>query len=110
VLYFYHSTPRLGDEQALNTTMGLVQAIVSFSKDHGDEIRCIKAGRRRIVFMVQEALYFVIIASTGEPEAFLKLQLHYLYQQILFVLTSKVHKVFKATPSYDLRELLGGRL
>ena len=99
---------RVGDEQELNTTMGLVQAIISFSADHGDEIQSIKAGRRRMVFFVKHALYFLCISSTGEPESCLRMELQYLYQQILFVLTAKVHSVFQNSPAYDLRELLGG--
>lgn len=88
--------------------MGLVQAIISFAADHGDEIQSIKAGRRRMVFFVKHALYFLCISSTGEPESSLRMELQYLYQQILFVLTAKVHSVFQNSPAYDLRELLGG--
>ena len=47
------------------------------------------------------------VSSVGEPEAVLYQQLDFLYHQILFVLTSKVHDMLANNPSRDLRELLG---
>jgi hypothetical protein len=43
----------------------------------------------------------------GEPEAVLRQQLEFIYYQIIFVLTSKVHDILKSNPSKDLRDLLG---
>jgi len=96
-----------GDEQELVTTFGLLQAINSIVKDSGDTLRCINAGKRRIVYVVRESLIFVNISSTGEPEVVLCKQLEFAYSQILFILTSAVHNVLKVNASKDLRDLLG---
>ena len=81
-------------------------------------------GSRRIVYFIKESLYFVAVSSTGmislvlntfvllcfikgEPEAVLRQQLTFIYYQIIFVLTSKVHDILKSNPSKDLRDLLG---
>ena len=98
---------RYGDEQDLVTTFGLLQAIISIVLDSGDNIRSIRAGGRKIVYFMKQQLYFVSISSTREPEVVLIKQLHFLYNQILLVLTSKVHDVFKNNPSADIRQLLG---
>lgn len=98
---------RYGDEQEMVTTFGLLQAVVSIVQDTGDAIRCIKAGKRRIVYLVRNSLYFVCISSTGEPEAILSKQLEFFYHQILLVLSSKVHDILVSNSSKDLRDLLG---
>ena len=51
------------------------------------------------------AIIFVVLA--GEPPAVLRQQLEFVYSQIVFVLTSKVHDILKSNPSKDIRELLG---
>ena len=66
-----------------------------------------RAGGRKIVYFMKQSLYFVSISSTNEPEVVLIKQLQFLYNQILLVLTSKVHDVFKNNPSADIRQLLG---
>lgn len=99
---------RSGDEQQLVTTFGLIQAVISIVQDQdGDYVQCIQAGSRRIVYFIKESLYFVAVSSTGEPEAVLRQQLTFIYYQIIFVLTSKVHDILKSNPSKDLRDLLG---
>lgn len=98
---------RYGDEQELVTTFGLLQAVISIVLDSGDSLRCIRAGSRRIVYFMKQSLYFVCISSTTEPEVVLLKQLNFLYNQILLVLTSKVHDVFKNNPAADIRQLLG---
>jgi hypothetical protein len=98
---------RLGDEQDMVTTFGLIRAIAAVVQDTGDELKCIKAGKRRIVYFIRNFLYFVSISSTGEPEAILCKQLEFLYSQVLLVLTSQVHNVLKNNSSKDLRDLLG---
>jgi vacuolar fusion protein MON1 len=96
-----------GDEQALSTTFGLIQAVVSIVENAGDTISCIIAGDRRIVYFLRNYLYFVSISSTDEPEAVLSAQLEFMHDQIIFVLTSKVHEVLRLNPSKDIRDLLG---
>ena len=70
-------------------------------------MKCIIAGDRSIVFLLRQSLYFVIISSTKEPENILLQQLDFLYQQILLILTSKVHNILENNPAVDLRSLLG---
>ena len=96
-----------GDEQELVTIFGLLQAVYSIVRGSGDTLRCISAGKRKIVYFVRDALYFVGISSTGEPEAVLCKQLEFTYFQILLILTSKVHHVLENNSSKDLRYLLG---
>jgi hypothetical protein len=96
-----------GDEQEMVTTFGLVQAVISIVMSTGDSIKYIKAGGRKIVYFVEQSLYFICISSTNEPEVVLLKHLQFLYSQILLVLTSKVHDVFQNNPGTDLRELLG---
>lgn len=96
-----------GDEQDLSTTFGLIQAVVSIVENAGDSISCILAGDRRIVYFLRSCLYFVSISSTEEPEAVLCAQLEFMHNQIIFVLTSRVHDVLNLNPSKDIRDLLG---
>lgn len=98
---------RYGDEQELVTTFGLLQAVISIVMDSGDNIRSIRAGNRTIVYFMKQSLYFVAMSSTNEPEVVLLKQLNFLYNQILVVLTSKVHDVFKNNPAADIRQLIG---
>ena len=81
---------RQGDEQELVTIFGLLQAVPSIVADSGDEMRCIKAGCTKILYMFQKSLYFVVVSSSPESEAALFSQLSFLYNQILFILTAKV--------------------
>jgi len=98
---------RCGDEQELVATFGLLQAVISIVQDQGDEIKVIKAGARRIVYFLRQSLYFIAVSSTGEPEAVLTKQLEFMYNQVLFALTNKVHHVLSQNSSKDLRDLLG---
>jgi hypothetical protein len=98
---------RYGDEQELVTTFGLLQAVISISMDSGDTLRCIRAGRRKIVYFIKNSLYFVAMSSTREPEVVLLRHLHFLYHHILLVLTAKVHDVFKNNPAAGISQLIG---
>ena len=96
-----------GDEQELVTNFGLLQAVFSIVHGSGDTLRSISAGKRKILYIVRDTLYFVIISSTGEPDAVLCKQLEFAYSQILLILTSQVHRVLENNSSKDLRYLLG---
>jgi hypothetical protein len=98
---------RIGDEQDLVTTFGLLQAVISIVLDSGDSLKCIKAGKKRIIYITKNSMYFVCVTSTNEPELVIRKQLNFLYSQIIFVLTSKVHEVLKNNASADIRQLLG---
>ena len=99
---------RYGDEQEMVTTFGLLQAMVSVVQDQGDNVRCIKAGSRRIVYFIRKSLYFICVSSTGEPESVMVKHLEFIYSQILLMLTNKVHSILDQDSSKDLRDLLGG--
>jgi len=98
---------RYGDEQDLVTTFGLLQAVISIVVDSGDMVRALRAGNRTVVYLVKNSLYFICMSTTNEPEIMLLSQLEFMYEQILFVLTCKIHDVLKANPSSDIRQLLG---
>jgi hypothetical protein len=70
--------------------------------------RTIVAGDHRIVFLIKGPLHFVAVSKTEEPESELFLQLEYLYQQIIMLLTEKIIDILKSRSSFDLRNLLGG--
>lgn len=96
-----------GDEDDLITTFGLLQAVISIVLNSGDVMKTITAGDRTITFLLRHSLYFVIVSSTQENGSILLKQLDVLYQQILFILTRKVHTVLENNAATDLRSLLG---
>ena len=88
-------------------TSGLLQAIAGIAIDSGDEIQCMEMGDKKVVFLLKQNIYFVIISSTGEPEAVLYRQLIFAHGLMLLMLTSKIHHVLEHNPSKDIRSLLG---
>lgn len=81
----------IDQEQELVNLCGMLQAIVSITRDSGDEIVCLKAGIRKIVYFIKRDLYFVSISSTDEPTSVLLRQLQFMYSQILLMMTAAVH-------------------
>lgn len=82
-IFTYH-----GDEQQLSPLMGMFQAMISLSIEQSsssDCIRSITTGRQKFVFLLREELYLLAVTTTREPEPYLKLQLEYLYQQVMFM-------------------------
>lgn len=57
------------DTDALTSTMGLIQALISIFLDDGDKLRSINAGRMRINFLLRSPLYFVCVSDWGEPDS-----------------------------------------
>lgn len=98
---------KLGNDEDLVTIFGFLQAVISIVISTGDIVKCVKAGERNIVFLLKQSLYFVIVSSTPEPENVLLKQLEFTYQQILLILTAKVHDTLEKNPAIDLRPLLG---
>lgn len=98
---------RIGDEQDLVTTFGLLQAVISIVLDSGDSIKCIRSGQRKVLVQLKESLYFVCVHNTKESDLIIFKQLDFMYRQILLVLTSKVHNVLNNNFSADIRQLLG---
>lgn len=98
---------RCGNEDDLVTTFGFLQAVISITLASGDVIKCIRSDNRTIVFFLKNSLYFVIVSSTNEPESILLNQLNFLYNQILFFMTAKIHSVLENNPGADIQQLLG---
>lgn len=100
---------RFGSEDKLVTVFGVMQALVSFVQSSNDTIRAINAGDTKFVFLVQEPLILVIVSKTKESEKQLTLQLKYLYNLILSILTStQLKKIYEERRNFDLRRLLTG--
>ena len=121
VLFFSFPLVRHGDEDRLATLMGVMQAVVSFVEDRGsncssntsgggDHIRCITAGAHKFVFLIREHVILVAaVRTTDESMQQILLQLTYVYNQIVSILTlSQLGRIFEQRRNYDLRRLLSG--
>ncbi|XP_011306022.1 vacuolar fusion protein MON1 homolog A [Fopius arisanus] len=100
---------RHSPEDKLVTVMGVMQALVSFVQAGNDMIRSVHAGNTNFVFLVKGPLILVAVSKTLESVPQLALQLTYVYNQILFVLTqSQLTRVYDQRRNFDLRRLLTG--
>ncbi|XP_042233324.1 vacuolar fusion protein MON1 homolog A-like isoform X1 [Homarus americanus] len=100
---------RYGKEDRLVTLFGLMQALVSFVADSDDVIRCIVAGDHKFVFLVKSPLILVAVSHSVASIAQLLMQLTYVQNQIVSVLTaSALTRMFEKRRNYDFRHLLGG--
>ena len=64
-----------GDEQKLSSFIGLVQAIVSFCEDAGDQVRTVKAGPYSFVFLLRNNIYLLSASRTHHEVAHMLLEL-----------------------------------
>ncbi len=83
------------------------------------EIQFINTNNHKIVFMAVGCITLVAIAKESErkdggddggccySEAFLRLQLEYLYSGIVFTLTDSVQYMLQENPTLDVRVMLG---
>ena len=111
------------DEDEWATACGILQGlranILSFgingvqkrssSSSLGD-ICSIKAGERLLVFKNTKALSFVAISDRRDGnhnEAWLRLQLEYVYSQMIFSITEQAQSILLNSPGYDLRSMMG---
>ncbi|XP_022084897.1 protein SAND-like isoform X2 [Acanthaster planci] len=100
---------RYGNEDKLVSLMGVMQALVSFVQDGKNVLRSIVAGGRMFVFLVRQPLILVAVSRTYESQQQLLMQLTYVYNQVLSVLTySQLSRVLETRKNYDLRRLLAG--
>ncbi|KAK3695342.1 DUF254-domain-containing protein [Podospora appendiculata] len=100
---------RHGDLSLINSSMGVVQTIISFYEGAQDPLLGFTAGNARFVIAIEGPLYFVAISRLGESDAQLRSQLEALYMQILSTLTLPTLKgIFVHRPSTDLRKPLEG--
>lgn len=100
---------RHGDLALINSSMGVVQTIISFYEGAKNPLLGFTAGGTRFVITTQGPLYFVAISKLGESDSQLRAQLDALYMQILSTLTlPTLTHIFKNRPSTDLRKPLEG--
>ncbi|KAL3851627.1 hypothetical protein ACJMK2_015360 [Sinanodonta woodiana] len=100
---------RYGNEDKLVTIFGVMQALVSFIQVSGDVIRSIIAGEHRFVFLIREHLILVGVSNGTDSTQQMLMQLTYLYNQVLSVLTfTSLQKIYKQRRNYDLRRQLSG--
>ncbi|KAK0729153.1 trafficking protein Mon1-domain-containing protein [Apiosordaria backusii] len=100
---------RHGDLSLINSSMGVIQTIISFYEGAKDPLMGFTAGKARFVVLTAGPLYFVAISKLGESDAQLRSQLEALYMQILSTLTLPTLKnIFVHRPSTDLRKPLEG--
>lgn len=100
---------RHGDLSLINSSMGVMQTIISFYEGMKNPLRGFTAGNTRFVVATEGPLYFVAISRLGESEIQLRDQLKALYMQILSTLTlPTLTKIFVHRPSTDLRTPLQG--
>ncbi|GJE86335.1 trafficking protein Mon1-domain-containing protein [Phanerochaete sordida] len=97
------------DPDHSTSIIGLMQALISVFIDDRDKIRCINAGRTRIVFLLRTPLYYACVSSWGEPESVTRFHLEYLHLQILSVVSAEqLRRMFERRNNFDLRRLLAG--
>ncbi|TQS31834.1 hypothetical protein Golomagni_07871, partial [Golovinomyces magnicellulatus] len=100
---------RHGDMALINSSIGVVQTIISFYEGAKNPLQAFTAGNTRFVISIQGPLYFVAISKLGESDSQLRSQLEALYMQILSTLTlPTLKKIFVNRPSSDLRTPLQG--
>ncbi|RBR19691.1 uncharacterized protein FIESC28_05518 [Fusarium coffeatum] len=100
---------RYGDLSLINSSMGVVQTIISFYEGARNPLQAFSAGETRFVILTKGPLYFVAISKLGESDSQIQGQLDALYMQILSTLTlPRLTHIFANRPSTDLRKPLQG--
>ncbi|XP_033631186.1 protein SAND-like [Asterias rubens] len=100
---------RYGNEDKLVSLMGVMSALISFVQDGKNSLRSIVSADRTFVFLVRQPLILVAVSRTHESQQQLLMQLTYVYNQVLSVLTfSQLSRVLETRKNYDLRRLLSG--
>ena len=100
---------RHGDLSLINSSIGVIQTIISFYQGSENPLQAFTAGHTRFVVSTQGPLYFIAISKLGESDTQLRAQLEALYMQILSTLTlPTLTNIFVNRPSSDLRKPLQG--
>ncbi|KAK2862546.1 hypothetical protein Q5P01_002079 [Channa striata] len=100
---------RYGTEEALSSTMGVMMALVSFVEADKNIIRSIHADGCKVVFLTKSPLVLVGVSQTCQSDKELLRELHYIYYQIVSLLTlTQLNHIFQHKQNYDLRRLLAG--
>lgn len=71
------SRPGGVDQDAMASTIGVMQALISVFLDDNDKLRSINAGRTRITFVLRSPLYYVCVSSWGEPESVVRVSFYF---------------------------------
>ncbi|XP_066154719.1 vacuolar fusion protein MON1 homolog [Euwallacea fornicatus] len=97
---------RYGNEDKLAWLFGVMLGLFRYSRD---SIKSIHAGDTTYVFLSKKPLILVAVSKTGENVSQLILQLNYVFNQIVSMLTlQKITKTYEERPNYDLRRMLRG--
>lgn len=100
---------RHGDLSLINSSIGVVQTIISFYQGARNALQGFTADKARFVVSTHGPLYFVAISKLGESDHQIRAQLEALYMQILSTLTlPTLVNIFAHRPSTDLRRPLQG--
>lgn len=100
---------RYGDESQLSSIMGVMQALVSFVANSGDELNIITTSDKKFMFVVRSHLILVAVGQMMDTSAHLFTSLNYVYSQILSSLTlQRLERMFSRHTNLDLRRLLVG--
>lgn len=100
---------RHGDLMLINSSIGVMQTIISFYESAKSPLLGFTAGDARFVVLTRGPLYFVAVSKLGESDSQLRAQLDALYMQILSTLTlPTLKRIFVHRPSSDLSKPLRG--
>ncbi|RKF74046.1 Vacuolar fusion protein MON1 [Golovinomyces cichoracearum] len=100
---------RHGDQNLINSYIGVIQTIISFYQAFNDSLFGFTAEGTRFVISTNGPLYLVAISRLGESDSQLRAQLEALYMQILSTLTlPTLSQLFTRRPNTDLRRPLEG--
>lgn len=100
---------RHGDQNLINSYIGVIQTIISFYKSSNDSLFGFSVDETRFVISTYGPLYLVAISRLGESDSHLRAQLEALYMQILSTLTlPTLLQFFTNRPNIDLRRPLEG--
>nr|CAH8830410.1 unnamed protein product [Trichobilharzia regenti] len=100
---------RYGNESNVSSVMSVMQALVSFVDNSGDELQVINTSDKKFLFISRSHLILVAFSPISEPTLHLLNCLNYVYDQIISSLTvQRVEKQFTRHANLDLRRLLVG--
>ncbi|KAG5983719.1 Vacuolar fusion protein mon1 [Claviceps digitariae] len=100
---------RHGDLDLINSSIGVIQTIISFYEGSKNPLQGFTAGNTRFIVLTRGPLHLVAISKLEESDSQLRAQLDALYMQILSTLTLPTLKsIFANRPSSDLRKPLQG--
>ncbi|KAG5926409.1 Vacuolar fusion protein mon1 [Claviceps africana] len=100
---------RHGDLDLINSSIGVIQTIISFYEGSKNPLQGFSAGNTRFIVLTRGPLHLVAISKFEESDSQLRAQLDALYMQILSTLTLPTLKsIFANRPSSDLRKPLQG--